>query len=791
MADQAQAISVVELAEKLAAVEKKLAELQAKYEGSPLTAADTEKKNKPGSKPNAEVEEEGPDPRIKVIVSRRNPETGEPIEEAGKLKSLKNYNEKDRAFILRKNVYPAKLSYFTVEDSSEIEILNPSLWTLLKRYLGDYPYHTFRESPVTLNSPYQAIVFNFDKLKSVAEETPKDDDDKLAREDLGRLLGAISGGASGDQKLDKYFKIRPSYGLSQTTTFQDLWTVFPPGTLVYGRPFQNEHQVFVVKDNVRTWPDKDQQRSGGRDYLPWKLEAWSYDWRDGTFRRTDYTLLFEHFDGHLPLDMLPYYPFDLPRDSKDSFKELRKEEIKKELIERGRKFRRYCEAKEGERLFEYQGKAVFEKTGFSNFKQDEEGGEKSHSSLSPSDFFAFLVGRRGSSGVVPTVKSTQVQSRVMVDYDSYFQYGQTEGRNGALEPGNSGSGCGCSDCQANEGLKKNYRTRFDLQSSVKAKEWEEEQYMLCPPRVLGYILQEKQWAQLQVTSLSEISNETTEESALNQRLKLADDLTPDNSSDGQGDGLEIDDIIPGKGKGLVMLLYGPPGVGKTSTAEAIAIETRKPLFSVSVADVGTRAKHVESNLSRIFSLATKWQAILLLEKRIGLRFVPEDLTSYERHHFARPLTIFEVFLRVLEYYHGIMILTTNQIANFDVAIPSRIHVAIKYESLKKGQMQAIFEEFLNRLDENNAIDDYDDIREWLETDVYREAGREGHGLDGRQIRNLVTTALGLARAERMEGGNHKLRVDHMRRAFNIVSDFKRDFSTQMQRYMDSQDKMIK
>ena len=57
---------------------------------------------------------------------------------------------------------------------------------------------------------------------------------------------------------------------------------------------------------------------------------------------------------------------------------------------------------------------------------------------------------------------------------------------------------------------------------------------------------------------------------------------------------------------------GPPGVGKTSTAETIAVATRKPLFSISVADVGTKARHVEANLSRIFSLATAWQAILLM-----------------------------------------------------------------------------------------------------------------------------------------------------------------------------------
>ena len=48
---------------------------------------------------------------------------------------------------------------------------------------------------------------------------------------------------------------------------------------------------------------------------------------------------------------------------------------------------------------------------------------------------------------------------------------------------------------------------------------------------------------------------------------------------------------------------GPPRVRKISTAETIAVATGIPLFSISVADVGTKARHVEANLSRIFSLA--------------------------------------------------------------------------------------------------------------------------------------------------------------------------------------------
>lgn len=148
-----------------------------------------------------------------------------------------------------------------------------------------------------------------------------------------------------------------------------------------------------------------------------------------------------------------------------------------------------------------------------------------------------------------------------------------------------------------------------------------------------------------------------------------------------------------------------------------------------------------------------------------------------------------VFLRVLEYYHGIMFLTTNQIASFDIAIVSRIHVAIRYESLDRKQTEAIFRNFLGKLEENRLIENFEDtdgITEWLEDTVYKE------GLDGRQIRNIVTTALGLARAAKEDGdGNGKLTKEHLRRAFINVNTFKNDFKLQMQRYKDSQDKMIK
>lgn len=109
---------------------------------------------------------------------------------------------------------------------------------------------------------------------------------------------------------------------------------------------------------------------------------------------------------------------------------------------------------------------------------------------------------------------------VMVDYDSYFKYGPAEGRNGALECPNLDPPCTCSDCQTNDALIERTLAWLDEPKFSQRKIWKEEQYLLCPPRVLGYILEEKRWAQLQVTHL-----ETKKEADRfpSERLRLADD----------------------------------------------------------------------------------------------------------------------------------------------------------------------------------------------------------------------------------------------------------------------------
>ncbi|RDL38442.1 uncharacterized protein BP5553_02782 [Venustampulla echinocandica] len=76
----------------------------------------------------------------------------------------------------------------------------------------------------------------------------------------------------------------------------------------------------------------------------------------------------------------------------------------------------------------------------------------------------------------------------------------------------------------------------------------------------------------------------------------------------------FDDVIKGKGKGMIFLLHGVPGVGKTLTAESVADYTKRPLYTVSCGELGVGTDCVENNLSSALELATKWNAIALIDE---------------------------------------------------------------------------------------------------------------------------------------------------------------------------------
>ena len=77
-------------------------------------------------------------------------------------------------------------------------------------------------------------------------------------------------------------------------------------------------------------------------------------------------------------------------------------------------------------------------------------------------------------------------------------------------------------------------------------------------------------------------------------------------------------------------MLGPPGVGKTLTAECIADHYERPLYSVTSGDIGTDPHSIEDRLHQIFTYAVNWNAVLLLDEA-DVFLAERDLENLDRN----------------------------------------------------------------------------------------------------------------------------------------------------------------
>jgi hypothetical protein len=140
-----------------------------------------------------------------------------------------------------------------------------------------------------------------------------------------------------------------------------------------------------------------------------------------------------------------------------------------------------------------------------------------------------------------------------------------------------------------------------------------EDLVLLPGRVVAYAFRDRRFVRLDVKYLQPIppSENVFKNLRINEEHKrMVRALVKTHF---QKQRLNLD-LIRGKGSGLVILLHGAPGVGKTATAEAVAQANKKPLFSITCGDLGFQAQDVETNLKEIFRLAHRWDCVLLLDE---------------------------------------------------------------------------------------------------------------------------------------------------------------------------------
>ncbi|RFU28818.1 hypothetical protein B7463_g7523, partial [Scytalidium lignicola] len=251
-----------------------------------------------------------------------------------------------------------------------------------------------------------------------------------------------------------------------------------------------------------------------------------------------------------------------------------------------------------------------------------------------------------------------------------------------------------------------------------------EAHLICKSISKGYSLKLKKWLYFFVDFISEI---TWNDNAFNSLVLPSDtkELLMSFVESQVENKNRFDDIIEGKGKGIIMLLSGSPGVGKTLTAESVAETMHLPLYMMSAGDLGTTPTEVETALQGILEMVAKWNAILLLDE---CDVFLEPRTA----HDLRRSQLVSIFLRMLEYYEGILFLTTNRVSDMDAAFQSRIHVSMAYPNLTTESRRQIWANFLRNSSQKSDLS---------EEDLDELARKE---LNGRQIKNIIKTAFLLA-----------------------------------------------
>ncbi|CAL1239773.1 ATP-binding protein [Candidatus Methylocalor cossyra] len=133
----------------------------------------------------------------------------------------------------------------------------------------------------------------------------------------------------------------------------------------------------------------------------------------------------------------------------------------------------------------------------------------------------------------------------------------------------------------------------------------------------------------------------------------------------------MDDLVAGKSGGTTVLCAGPPGVGKTLTAEVYSEIVQRPLYRVHSGQLGLNVASMETALKDALTRAQRWGAVMLIDEAdVYIRRRDDNMTAN---------AVVGVFLRVLEYFNGLLFLTTNRVDDIDEAIVSRCIALIKFQ----------------------------------------------------------------------------------------------------------------
>ncbi|KAM0424978.1 hypothetical protein ACHAPT_009779 [Fusarium lateritium] len=255
-----------------------------------------------------------------------------------------------------------------------------------------------------------------------------------------------------------------------------------------------------------------------------------------------------------------------------------------------------------------------------------------------------------------------------------------------------------------------------------------EELVVMTYRVFGFVLRSRKWAQLDLTFLR-YQNADARSVSINafERLELP-----------AGHRKMV--------KSLVIQHFRSRQTAFTKDEQTDLIKGKGHL--------GTTAREMEEELEKNFALVSRWGCILLLDE------ADVFLSARERMDFKRNGLV-AVFLRVLEYYTGILFLTTNRIGDIDEAFASRVHMSLYYPELDETKILKVFELNLDLIRDRFKKQGREIIFDASSIEGFAKQHFTQHKYslwNGRQIRNLCQTALALAEFD-AQGGELDAEID--------------------------------
>ncbi|RMZ37845.1 AAA family ATPase [Aspergillus flavus] len=530
---------------------------------------------------------------------------------------------------------------------------------------------------------------------------------------------------------------------ANTITFDLLWALFKPNTIAYTPTYGNQDEPRAFKLEYAT---KESSFMKGQWY---SIEGRYLEYDGKSFGMGTMLAEVESFKGARKITSLNCYPLKYHREAED---------VKAKLIERGKKF----VSMRGMNYRFHKGMAFYKKKR-SVIKVNINGrvmiDPAIHRRINPNypistvrpkdaDYIDDSDGA-GSDGGCCCVSESDSDDPYVHRRDSdaprvrYKVIQDKEGNPHVVE------------VELDENGNEIQKEQMDEVEDPSERDFTEEELLIASPVVLGFAFSEKLWLEFSISGISDINwNEDAFDSLVlpdNQKSIVKALVESHTFCAAQN----IDDVIQGKGKGLVAVLHGPPGTGKTLTAEGIAELLKRPLYMVSAGELGTDSRTLEAELNKILDIAHSWGAVLLLDEA---DIFLEKRTIQDIHRNA----LVSIFLRLLEYFQGILFLTTNRVETFDDAFQSRIHVALRYGDLTTKAKRSVWKMFVEKVQAMDGV----------QTATFTEKDFDNlarHNLNGRQIKNSVRTAQALAVNEKTP-----LSMEHIKRVLEVAETFDHD-----------------